>query len=152
VSVKRFLFVCTGNSCRSVMAEKLLNKLARDKGLSWEALSCGTSATRALGVPSGVKKALAGHGVEVVSHMSRAATENLLEWADVVLAMSTEHVEILNQRFPTKKEKIQLFRGHLGLPRPDVADPIGKPDREYELCCKDLREGVEALIQKYGQS
>lgn len=146
---KRFLFVCTGNSCRSVMAEKLFKKLVADRGLAWEALSCGTAATRAMGVPSGVKKALAANDVQVMAHMSRSISANLLAWADLALVMSTEHLEAAVKNFPEHSGKVKLFLSHVGMPDPDIADPIGKADQEYAVCCARIRQGLEALIKKY---
>lgn len=146
---KRFLFICTGNSCRSVMAEKLFKKLVADRGLGWEALSCGVAATRALGVPTGVKKALAAQDVQIAAHMSRMISANLLEWADLPLAMSAEHVEAIAKNFPQYKDKVKVLRAHLDLPDPDIKDPIGQPDDAYARCCAVIREGLEALIKKY---
>ena len=145
----RALFICTGNSCRSVMAQFLFNKAARERRLPWESLSCGVAAERYFQVPDGVRKALAARGINEIEHTPQLVTRELLRWADLILPMSRAHAEYLTDQYPEFTDKIHLFLEAAGLSRADVEDPIGKADETYLRCCDLIERGVEALIQKH---
>lgn len=147
---KNFLFICTGNSCRSVMAEKLLLKLAADKKLPWQARSCGIATETYFKVPPSVVKVLAASGVTGFDHKAQMVSRDLLGWTDLALAMCEEHVAEVVDRFPEFTRKVHLFRGYLGLPRPNIEDPIGAPEEVYTECLRQIREALEALINKHG--
>ncbi len=144
----KVLFICTGNTCRSVMAEFMVKKLAQEKGLDWEAGSCGLAAERYFQIPPGVRKALKAVGVEAVSHVPQLATRELLAWADLALAMTQGHREALAGEFPEFERKLHVLRAYAGLPDPDIEDPIGQPDPVYAACRDRIREALEALIAR----
>ncbi len=144
---RKFLFICTGNTCRSVMAEFLLNKLSRDKGLGWEARSCGVAAERHFQVPQGVRSALKAEGIESVEHTAQLVTRDLLSWADAALTMTPEHRAEVLDKFPEFRAKVHVLKPYAGLKGPeDVADPIGQPDKVYAACCGEIRKALDAVI------
>jgi len=141
---ERVLFVCTGNSCRSVMAEFLWNRLARERGLTSRARSAGTAADPSFATPAGVRAALAAQGIADAEHRPQPVTQELLDWADLVLVMERRHRERLLELFPGAAAKIQALAGDA-----DVADPIGQSDAAYAACCRDIRESLEAMLKPY---
>ena len=144
----RFLFVCTGNSCRSVMAEYLLNKLAADRGLPWEARSAGIAAERYFKVPPGVFNALLERDSKDIEHTPRLVTREAMKWADIVLGMEALHVEALHDLFSEHIGKTKLFLEHAGLGARGVDDPIGKPDEVYKRIRDVIEAGIEAMIKR----
>lgn len=146
----RILFVCTGNTCRSVMAEFLLDKLARDRGLGLRARSAGFAAERHGQVPPGVRTALESEGIPVAEHVPQVVSRELLDWADLVLVMERAHRDMLLDRWPEFRAKIHTLKGHAARPGPeDIADPIGRTDPVYAACCREIKESLEAILNPH---
>jgi protein-tyrosine phosphatase len=146
--IKKVLFVCTGNICRSAMAEHLLRHLSKTKNLGLEVRSCGTAADSYFEVPEIVHKLLTERGVEPFEHTARLVTREPLAWADLVLAMTAGHAEQLREKFPEFSSKIRVFREQAGFGEEDVADPMGLSDEEFAQCLEVIEEGFDALIPK----
>ncbi len=146
----RVLFVCTGNTCRSLMAERLLGKMAADRGLSgWEARSAGVAAERYFPVPAGVKKALAERGAVTDGHVPQLVGRELMGWADVVVPMTRVHRETLLDQYPEFTSKTRLFTELAGRGEADVADPIGQPDAVYKSCRDEIETGLDAFLRSH---
>ncbi len=129
--MKKVLFVCTGNICRSAMAEHLLRLLAAERGLEMEVRSCGTAAEGWYEVPAVVRRLLAGEGVPEFEHKARLATRDALRWADDVLVMTARHQDDLLERFPEFSGKVRLLRDAAGFGEQDVLDPMGRSDEFF---------------------
>lgn len=100
----RLLFVCTGNTCRSPMAEQIAKQKVKERGLNWQVRSAGLFASA--GMP------MADHAVTVLerrqihaSHRSKSVTEKMLDGADIVLTMTEAHRQDLVRRFPQAADK-----------------------------------------------
>ncbi len=147
------LFVCTGNTCRSVMAQFLFNRAVEERGLNgWEARSCGIAADPGFEIPSPVPRVLAQRGIENFSYIPRTPSLQLLEWADGIYAMARNHREALKEYFPQTRDKTELFLEAAGLGARDIADPIGQGERVYAQCRDLIEEGVRRLIDKHAPS
>ncbi|MBI3297056.1 MAG: low molecular weight protein arginine phosphatase [Elusimicrobia bacterium] len=146
----KVLFVCTGNTCRSLMAERLLLKMAADRKLAgWDARSAGVAAERYFAVPDGVKKALADRGTSTEGHVPQLTGRELLAWADLVVAMTSGHREALLDQYPEFTSKTKLFSELAGRGEADVADPIGQPDAVYRRCRDEIETGLDAFLRKH---
>ena len=144
---RRILFVCTGNICRSAMAERLLRHWSDTRGLGLEVRSCGTGAQSWFEVPSVVRRLLAECGAPPFEHTPRLATRDQLRWADLVLAMTSAHREHLSEQFPEFGRKIRLLREQAGLGEEDVADPMGQSDQVFQDCLAAIQQSLEALVR-----
>ena len=143
----KVLFVCTGNTCRSVMAEFLLNRMAPGRGMTLTARSCGVAAERYFQVPAGVRAALQAEGITKVDHVPQLVSRELLAWADLVLTMEHMHQEMVLDQYPESRAKVHILKTYAGLPgSQDVADPIGKPDQIYAACCSEIKESLEVIL------
>ena len=144
---KRIVFVCTGNICRSAMAEHLLRHWAARRGLELETSSCGTAAESWYEMPAAARRMLEAEGVTGVAHKARLATRATLKEGDLILAMTQAHFEHIVERFPEFASRTRLFREQAGFGEQDVDDPMGKPDAEFARCMSVLKETLEALLR-----
>ena len=129
-SMASILVVCTGNICRSPMAEGFLRRLLVSRGVTGiELRSAGTSGWDGSGaVPESVEAA-AERGADITAHLARRLDRDMLEEADLILAMCAEHRDAISVLAPsatprafTLKELVRLLEG-LPPPAPDGADP-----------------------------
>lgn len=141
----KLLFVCTGNICRSAMAEFLARKLASDRGVALEARSCGVAAESFYRVPPEVWRAVERDGVAPGEHRPQLASRPLLAWADWALTMTRAHRDALRDAFPEHAGKIRLLREHAGL-KGEIADPYGSALPAYLKSRDGIYEALDVLI------
>jgi len=103
--MKRILFVCTGNTCRSPMAEALLKGLAHEKGLMIAVRSAGISTINGMSVSSNALNSLQRRGIQHQGSSSIVQAE-AIEWADLILTMTSGHKRQLLQLYPDVMDKI----------------------------------------------
>lgn len=145
-SEKEILFVCTGNTCRSPMAEGLCNVLAAQAGLPIRAISAGIFAGG--GAPSeNAQLAMKKEGVDISARRAVQLTPDMVKRADVVLTMTDGHRRAVLAMVPEAAEKVYSLSDFAGVPG-EVADPYGGDAAEYERCCAQLKELVTLALEK----
>lgn len=151
--MRRVLFVCTGNTCRSPMAEGILRHLAQKVGLDVEVQSAGTHAFEGSKASTHAEAVLSERGIPH-EHHSKLVNKELLKWADIVLTMTHGHKAILLQYFPDYVEKIytlkELAFGGEGWTQ-DIGDPFGGELDEYRETGKELEDAIRQLINRWIQ-
>jgi protein-tyrosine-phosphatase len=146
--VKHIVFVCTGNICRSAMAEHLLRHWVRERGLDLKVSSCGIAAESWYEMPEHARRMLEAEGVRDFEHKARLAGRETLRGADLILVMTRLHYDNLAERFPEFSGKLRLLREQAGFGEQDVADPMGRPEAEFAACMATLKESLEALLRR----
>jgi protein-tyrosine phosphatase len=120
----RLLFVCSGNLCRSPMAEYLAREGSSAAGVEVEARSAGTLGLVDRAPPPNALAVMREKGISMDAHRSQPLSTDLVEWADHILVMTLEHAEWVHQRFPEAGNKVKLL-GPYGAHSQEIDDPMG---------------------------
>ncbi len=135
------LFVCTGNTCRSPMAERIFVKLAREAGLPWTASSAGTHAAPGMPLTRAAIAALSERGLDGSEHRARPVDAAMLAAADAVFVMEAAQRERLASRFPAFASKIALL-GESS----DIEDPVGGDAASYAHCAAAIEAALQTIV------
>lgn len=147
------LFVCTGNTCRSPMAEALFNMMA-PKGTMWRAASAGLAAQYGHPASPEVLHVLAEVDAALTNHCSRCVTDAMLRDAYAVIAMTPPQAEQLARRSPSVQDRLFLLRAF----DPDapqaaaVDDPFCGTLDDYRRCRDIIRKALPGLITYLNQT
>jgi protein-tyrosine-phosphatase len=147
------LFVCTGNTCRSPMAEAIARKLIADRlGCRTDQLedrgvivqSAGLSAMSGGGAAAEAIEILSAMGMDLAAHESQPLTGQMVRYADMILTMTRAHRQSILSQWPDAAARTEL----LAIDQTDIADPIGAPPDVYRRCAAQLRTELEARVAK----
>jgi protein-tyrosine-phosphatase len=146
--VKKILFVCTGNTCRSVLAHHYAAKLAADEKLKFKFFSAGLEADPGIPQPQAVANLLAKEGVQDLKHVPVMLTGKLIKSHDLVLAMTAAHKAEIVRRYPRAAKKTRTLIEYAGFGHDDIADPYGRDDFFYFEIFKLIKTAVKAALEK----
>lgn len=147
--MNKLLFVCTGNTCRSPMAEGLLKKMAMNENKSLDIYSAGIYANAGSGASEKAVVACAENGVDISKHISKGVSLKLLNDVDLILTMTTAHKQLLIQNVPQVKYKVHTLKEYNGNSQSlDVGDPFGQNLEIYRKCVNELMIELGNLMMR----
>jgi len=146
----RIVFICTGNTCRSSMAEALARQWLDNNApaaAGVEVTSAGLAAWSGSPASDNAVKVMAAAGIDLTAHRAKPLTGELVRESDVVLVMTDSHKRAITDNFPDFAPKVFTLGEFTGS-NTDVPDPFGQPVHIYEKCAIKLRELVGNSLHK----
>lgn len=140
------LFVCTGNSCRSPMAEGIMKKAVEDKDVTVS--SAGLSVYTPGRASENAQIVMEEMDIDISSHISSQVSGEAIEDADLVLCMTRSHRNALVDLYPDLSHKIFTLCEYAYGTYDDVADPYGGDVDEYRECASQIKDAVCAVCEK----
>ncbi len=154
--MKTILFVCTGNVCRSPMAEGILRRAVQGRG-DYQVLSAGLGAAESQPPSPYAVQAVKELGIDISGQRSQMLTARLVGQADYIFGMTHSHIDTIMALYPQATEKTFLVREFdetLDSFDKDISDPIGGSYAVYLNCRDQLEQGIVSLLAfvEQGQS
>lgn len=146
----KICLVCTGNTCRSPMAEVFLRDLldSRDLGsaekIKYTIKSAGTSAGSGMPASTHSQAVAKERGLDLSSHQSRAISARDLEDCDIILTMTRRHRDMLVDVLPECENRVRPLAGE----DHDIVDPFGGDLQTYQDCADDIERRLKTLLEQ----
>jgi len=148
------LFVCTGNVCRSPMAEGLFRQAVQGRGV-YRVLSAGLGALNGQAPSTHAVEAIRELGLDISTQRSRMLTADMVREADYIFGMTHSHVDTLTLMYPQAADKTFLLREFddtLDAFEKDISDPIGGTFQTYVRCRDQIEQGIASALKFIEQS
>lgn len=140
--MKTILFVCTGNTCRSPMAEKIFNNICKERKLPYSAKSAGICTVTGFPMSENSFGVLAEMGIEDLDFSSTSIDEAKISGVDFFYVMSKDHRNVLINAFGIDGNKISVL---------NVSDPYGGSLERYRQCAQEIHSKIETVIDELGE-
>lgn len=145
------LFVCSGNICRSFLADMLLREEIVRRGLG----NVSVSSAGVLAYPGNppdprMVEFLVEKGIPVREHLSRQIGKRDVDWADLILVMERGHAQMIRQEWPEAEKKLGLLGRYLTTPgiEEDISDPYGRSPYHYRIVRSQITMAVKSLAER----
>ncbi len=154
--MKKVLFVCTGNTCRSIMAEGIFNSaVIKEEAIEqFRAYSAGISAYDGACASMNALNVLKDWNIDIGYHISRKVTQEEVDSAFLILTMTREHKRVLLEIFPEARRKVYTLKEfayegskNINSFSTDISDPYGMNEDVYRKCAMEIQEAIYKVIE-----
>ena len=142
----QILFVCTGNTCRSPIAEYLATRIINEKDLKFRTASTGFVAD-GMQISENSERVLALNEIDASEHTSTLLNKENLRKSWLILTMTLKHKNNILQLYPASASKVYTLSEYIGSNN-DIADPIGKDIEYYKNTFEEINEKVKIIFEK----
>lgn len=151
--MKKIIFICTGNICRSPMANHYMQKKVKDLGKSDQYIidSCGTYAVSGEMATKNAIEAMKVYGVNMENHRAKSIQELDLNEYDLIIGLTTTHKIAVQSLYPHISKKVYTLKEYANPEEKyiDIDDPWGLSMQVYDSCAKEIVNNVDSLIEKF---
>ena len=150
--IMKIMFICTGNICRSAMAEGMLKKIASDKKLNIEVYSCGIYAEDGDYATYNAIEAAKYYDVDISKHRATNIKNSKIQEMDVILCATTSHKNMVKTMYPDLVNKVYTMKEYAKIDKNgqdmDIKDPWGYDIDVYKRCIQEINICLEKMINK----
>jgi protein-tyrosine-phosphatase len=148
----KILIICTGNTCRSPMAEGILKSILKERGIeNIHVSSAGIGAMNGMMATPHAIEAAKNWNVDISNHQARQLSRDLIDKSDLILAMASEHVETVLKKAPDAGKKtfmLKAFPTPYSSSQERIQDPIGGILDDYNQTFLELDEILRRIVNR----
>ena len=146
------MFVCTGNTCRSAMAEGLAKKVVDEKNLNISICSSGIFAMKGEHASFNSVAIMKEYDVDIVTHTATPIEESNIIKMDFIFCATNGHKSQVLARYPELKDKVYTMKEYAGLSNEgkemDISDPWGFDINTFRMCAAEISLYVDKIIER----
>lgn len=151
--IKSVMFICSGNICRSPMAQWYMQKRVKDIGKEELYLisSCGTEAINGQEATENAKKAILEYEVNMDKHRATNISFTNIKDYELIICMTEVHKKIVKKMYPKNSDNIYTLKEYIDPEAlyKDIDDPWGLSLEVYKECANEIAKSIDKLIEKF---
>ena len=138
------VFVCTGNTARSPMAEAYARKMAADRGLHWEIASAGMAAFPGVPVVAEAVTTLKKIGIDMTGQVSNPLSKMVVDGAAMIVTLTAQHRDMIRTKMPAVAQKVYALKELAGSEdQQDIKDPLDEDQAFFDKIGQEIQDALE---------